>query len=63
MEGSNVLMINTDDVKIITDIMMGKDEVDTDRELNELDLSAISEVMNQMMALPVLPYQKYFQKK
>lgn len=49
LKGSNILMINVDDVKIITDIMMGKDEPDTDRELTELDLSAISEVMNQMM--------------
>lgn len=49
LQGSNILMVRTDDVKIITDIIMGKDEIDTERELTELDLSAISEVMNQMM--------------
>lgn len=48
LEGSNVLIINEDDVKVITDIMMGN-EVDKKRQLTELDLSAISEVMNQMM--------------
>ena len=63
LEGSNVLMINKDDVKIITDIMMGKDEVDTDRELNELDLSAISEVMNQMMGSACTSLSEIFSKK
>jgi len=48
LKGSNILMVNTDDVKIITDTMMGE-EINTERELTELDLSAISEVMNQMM--------------
>lgn len=49
LEGSNIMMLRTDDVKIITDLMMGKEEVDTDRELTEIDLSAVSEAMNQMM--------------
>lgn len=49
LEGSNVLILNTNDVKIITDIMMGKDTFDTEREISELDLSAVSEAMNQMM--------------
>lgn len=49
LEGSNILILNTDDAKIITDLMMGKDSFDTDRELTELDLSAVSEAMNQMM--------------
>ncbi len=63
LEGSNVLMINVDDVKIITDIMMGKDEIDIDRELTELDLSAISEVMNQMMGSASTSLSEIFMKK
>ncbi len=49
LEGSNIMMLRTDDVKIITDLMMGKEEVDIERELTEIDLSAVSEAMNQMM--------------
>ena len=62
-EGSNVLMINVDDVKIITDIMLGNNEIDTDRELTELDLSAISEVMNQMMGSACTSLSEIFMKK
>lgn len=63
LEGSNILMINLDDVKIITDIMMGKDEIDLERELSELDLSAISEVMNQMMGSSATSLSEIFMKK
>ena len=63
LEGSNVLMINVNDVKIITDIMMGKDNTDTDRELTELDLSAASEVMNQMMGSACTSLSEMFTKK
>lgn len=49
LEGVNILILKANDVKIITDIMMGKETVDINRELTELDLSAVSEAMNQMM--------------
>ena len=62
LEGSNVLIINEDDVKIITDIMMGN-EINVERELTELDLSAISEVMNQMMGSAATSLSEMFSKK
>ncbi|MCR4832808.1 MAG: flagellar motor switch phosphatase FliY, partial [Butyrivibrio sp.] len=37
------------DVMVITDLMMGGDGTNTDGEIGELQLSAISEAMNQMM--------------
>lgn len=49
LEGKNVLVLKEQDVKIITDLMMGGDGTNTDVELSELHLSAISEAMNQMM--------------
>lgn len=49
LEGKNVLILKEKDVKIITDLMMGGDGTNTDVELSELHLSAISEAMNQMM--------------
>ncbi|MCR5544981.1 MAG: flagellar motor switch phosphatase FliY [Lachnospiraceae bacterium] len=49
LNGSNVLVLREEDVKIITDLMMGGDGTNTDGEIGEIHLSAISEAMNQMM--------------
>lgn len=49
LSGNNVLILRDHDVKIIADLMMGGDGTNTDVELGELQLSAISEAMNQMM--------------
>ncbi|MCF0130680.1 MAG: flagellar motor switch phosphatase FliY [Pseudobutyrivibrio sp.] len=49
LDGSNILVLREDDVKIITDLMMGGDGTNIDGEVGEIHLSAISEAMNQMM--------------
>lgn len=49
LNGSNIMIMKEHDVKVITDLMMGGDGTNTDGELGELHLSAISEAMNQMM--------------
>ncbi len=49
LSGNNVLSLRESDVKIIADLMMGGDGTNTDGDLGELQLSAISEAMNQMM--------------
>lgn len=49
LDGSNIMILKEHDVKVITDLMMGGDGSNTDGELGELHLSAISEAMNQMM--------------
>ena len=49
LDGSNILVLKEHDVKVITDLMMGGDGTNTEGELGELHLSAISEAMNQMM--------------
>lgn len=49
LDGTNILVLKEQDVKIITDLMMGGDGTNTEGELTELHLSAISEAMNQMM--------------
>ncbi len=49
LDGNNILILRENDVKIIADLMMGGDGSNTDGELTELHLSAISEAMNQMM--------------
>ena len=49
LDGTNILVLKEHDVKVITDLMMGGDGTNTDGELGEMHLSAISEAMNQMM--------------
>ena len=49
LDGTNILVLKEQDVKVITDLMMGGEGTSTDGELTEIHLSAISEAMNQMM--------------
>lgn len=49
LDGNNVLVLKEQDVKIITDLMMGGPGTFTDEPIGELHLSAIGEAMNQMM--------------
>ena len=47
--GNNLLMFKENDVKVILDLMMGGPGTAAPGELNEMHLSCVSEVMNQMM--------------
>lgn len=49
IDGANVLIIQQKDAKIIANLMMGGDGNPTEEELSEIDVSAVSEAMNQMM--------------
>jgi len=48
--GTNLLVLKIEDAALITDLLMGGDgTVEEPIELNEMHLSAMSEIMNQMM--------------
>lgn len=49
LDGTNLLVLKDNDVKIITDLMMGGDGTNVQDELSDIHLSAIGEAMNQMM--------------
>ncbi len=49
LEGKNIMMFRREDVRIIVNTMMGEETSSEDFELDELHISAICEVMNQMM--------------
>ena len=49
LKGTNILFLRENDVKIITDLLMGGDGTNISPDFSELHLSAISEVMNQMV--------------
>jgi len=62
LEGSNLLIVNELDVKIITDLMMGGDGTNTGTELTDMHLSAISEAMNQMIGSSCTSMSSVFNK-
>jgi flagellar motor switch protein FliN len=49
IEGSNLLILSQRDGSVIVDLMMGGDGLNPSQELTELQISGISEAMNQMM--------------
>ncbi len=61
--GSNLLILKQDDVKIITDLMMGGEGVKIEGDLTDLHLSAISEAMNQMIGSSATSMSSMFSKR
>ena len=49
LEGSNIMMFSRNDVRIIVGTLLGEEIPDDEFELDEINRSAICEVMNQMM--------------
>ena len=49
LDGNNILILKENDVKVITDLMMGGTGTFLEGDLSDMHLSAISEAMNQMM--------------
>ncbi len=63
LDGNNILILKEKDVKIITDLMMGGDGTNTEGELTDLHLSAISEAMNQMMGSAATSISSMLEKR
>lgn len=64
IEGDNVLVMSIRDAIIIADVMMGGNgkNVDNRDSLNELEISAVSEAMNQMVASSATSMSTMFQR-
>ncbi|WP_099187630.1 flagellar motor switch phosphatase FliY [Tepidibacter mesophilus] len=64
LNGSNLLVLKEEDVKVITSLMMGGDgETNLPDELDEIHLSAISEAMNQMIGSSATALSDMISKK
>jgi flagellar motor switch protein FliN/FliY len=63
LQGSNLLIIKEDDVRIITDLMMGGTGVNNLEPINDLHLSAIGEAMNQMIGSSSTSLSTMFNKR
>ena len=64
IDGDNVLVMSIRDAIIIADLMMGGDgkNVEIRETLNEIEISAVSESMNQMIASSATSMSTMFQK-
>lgn len=63
LTGTNLLIIKENDVKVITDLMMGGDGTKTEGNLTDMHLSAISEAMNQMIGSASTSMSSMFDKR
>ncbi|MFC4409207.1 flagellar motor switch phosphatase FliY [Chungangia koreensis] len=63
LEGMNLLVIKQSDAAIIADLMLGGDGTSPSDELNEIQLSAVQEAMNQMMGSAATSMSTVFNKK
>lgn len=63
IKGSNVFVVKEDDACVIADLMMGGDGRSECQGLDELQLSAVSEAMNQMMGSATTSLSSMFNNK
>lgn len=63
LTGTNLMILNQNDVKIIADLMMGGPGQASDEPISELHLSAIAEAMNQMIGSSSTSLSQMFSKK
>lgn len=62
LSGSNMMLLKREDVRVIVETLMGMDIPDEEFELNELNISAVCEVMNQMMGSSATALSELFGK-
>jgi flagellar motor switch protein FliN/FliY len=63
LTGTNVLVIKEEDAIIIADLMMGGDGQSREKNLGELELSAVGEAMNQMMGSATTSLSSMFNRR
>ncbi|MGG3956073.1 flagellar motor switch phosphatase FliY [Bhargavaea massiliensis] len=61
--GTNLLVIKQSDAAIIADLMMGGDGTNPSASMDEIQLSAVQEAMNQMMGSAATSMSTIFSKK
>ncbi|MGO4971900.1 flagellar motor switch protein FliN [[Clostridium] aminophilum] len=63
LDGNNVMMFSRNDVRIIVGMMMGMEIPEDEFEMDEMNESAIREVMNQMMGSSATAMSEFLGKK
>ena len=62
LDGSNIMLLKRIDVKVIVELLMGMEIPDDQFELDEMNISAICEVMNQMMGASAISLTEMIHK-
>ncbi len=62
LSGRNIMLLRRQDVRAVVDILMGQETADEDFVLDELSMSAICEVMNQMMGASATALSEFLGK-
>jgi len=62
-EGTNVLLVKSEDASVIADLMLGGDGRNPQNEIDDVHLSAVQEAMNQMMGSSATSLSAMFGKR
>ena len=62
LEGKNVMLLKRHDVKVIVEMVMGMEIADEDFELDEINVSVVCDVMNQMMGASATALSEFLGK-
>ena len=62
LHGSNLLVMKRKDVRTIVDLLLGESISESEEELTEMQVSALSEIMNQMMGFSSTALADFFGK-
>ena len=60
IEGSNIMLLKKSDIRVIVDLLMGTNTPEEEFELNNLTISAVCELMNQMMGAASTALSDFF---
>ena len=63
LEGNNVLLIKEKDARVIAALMIGQEGEITDKPMDELEISALQEAMNQMMGYMATSMSEMFARR
>lgn len=63
LQGSNILIVKESDAVIMSDLMMGGEGLIDQSTLSEIDMSAVSEAMNQMMGSSTTSLSSMFNRR
>lgn len=62
LNGSNIMLLKRHDIKVIVELLMKTEISDEDFEIDEMNISAICEVMNQMMGASATALSEFLNK-
>ncbi|MBS3942991.1 MAG: flagellar motor switch phosphatase FliY [Dethiobacter sp.] len=63
LQGSNILLIKEKDARVIASLMIGSPVTEADKPMDEIEISALQEAMNQMMGQMATSMSELFNRR